>query len=74
MKRNEIIEILIEDRIWDWVYAGNSEGLEEVLYAGFTGFKDYSDKELEQSINDIDKETLKEIMKMLKDKLKQNNS
>lgn len=70
MKRSEMIDILIEDRMAEWVYARNYDGLKEMLYMGFYGFEGYSNKELKRAIDDLDKEEVKKIKKNLKKQTK----
>ncbi len=66
MTRNEIIELLIEDRINEWVHARCDEGLEEILYSGWKGFDDYTDQELQEAFeylceDNFDKENAEKI-------------
>lgn len=70
MTREEMIEILIKDRIGDWVDARNSDGLEFILAHGWKGWDDYTDVELEECIEELcednfDNETAEKI-KILK--------
>ncbi len=69
MTREEKIEILIEDRMWDWVYARNYDGLEECLTVGFKGYENFSDEELDGMLEEI-KDKIEEIKAMLIDKNK----
>lgn len=46
MTRNEIIDVLIQERISYWVFARCYEDLEDVLFDGWKGFNDYTDDEL----------------------------
>jgi hypothetical protein len=50
MKRGEMIEVLIQDRINDWVYASNTGTLVEVLMDGWKGYGDYTYKELKEEL------------------------
>ncbi len=67
LTRQEMIEILIEDRMWDWVYARNYEGLKDMLTIGFNGFENYTDDELKEEIGWIEGK-IGEIKEMLKRK------
>lgn len=63
-----MIEILIKDRVGDWVHAMNHDGLEEVLAFGWKGFDDYTDQELQEAIDELvednfDKKTAEKIKK-----------
>lgn len=49
MTRDEMIELLIEDRINEWVHARMHEGLEEVLFSGWKGYDEYTDEELDEA-------------------------
>lgn len=64
MTREEKIEILIMDRIWDWVYASNSDTLEDWLAYGFKGYDNYSDAELDKALEEID-DKIEEIQAMI---------
>jgi len=64
MTREEKIEILIRDRIWEWVDAHNTDSLEEWLANGFKGFDNLTDQELDESIEEI-KDKVEEIKEML---------
>ena len=46
MTRREMIEVLIEDRLTEWVFARNYDGLEEILWDGWKGYGGYTDEEL----------------------------
>lgn len=60
MTRNEMINALIEDRLTDWVYARNTDGLEEILLTGWKGYEDYTDLELKEAFEELDSGTNKE--------------
>lgn len=64
MTREEKIQILIEDRFWDWVYARNYDGLEEMLQIGFKGYDEFTDQELDDALEEIE-EKIEEIKGML---------
>lgn len=61
-----MIEILIKDKVWEWVYAQMTECLEDTLYFGFPGFNSYSDAELKEAIEFLGNEQIKEIEEMIK--------
>lgn len=64
MSREEMIKILIEDKMWEWVYARNYDGLEDWLREGFD---DWANTELKCAINELEEQgTIGEIKKMLK--------
>ena len=68
MTREEMIEILIEDRINDWVRASNTDGLEEILVVGWEGYENYTFHELQEAIealceDNFDEETADKIKK-----------
>lgn len=67
MTREEKIEILIEDRIWEWVYAYCLNGLKDMLRVGFKGFDNYTNKELDEALGEI-KDRIGEIKRLLKRK------
>lgn len=50
MSREEMIEVLIQDRLNDWVFASNCDGLEDVLWEGWKGYGKYTDNELKEEI------------------------
>lgn len=50
MTREEMIEVLIEDRLSEWVFASCYETLEELLWAGFKGYGEYTNDELLEEI------------------------
>lgn len=52
MTREEMIGILTQDRLNDWVHASNTETLEDVLYYGWQGYRDHADEELKAMIDD----------------------
>ncbi len=63
MTRNEMIGILTQDRLNDWVYASNTDMLEDVLFYGWKGYRDYTDGELEECIKDnFDKEDIEALL------------
>ena len=64
MTKEEKIEILIMDRIWDWVYARNSNTLEDWLAYGFKGYDNYTDAELDESLEEIE-DKVEEIQAMI---------
>lgn len=68
MDREEMIEILIQDRIWDWVYAQNTDGLREALRVGYEGWENYTTQELSDAIERIsDKvDMIKEMLSQIK--------
>ena len=53
MKREEMIDLIIEDRINEWVHARCYEGLEEILYVGWTGYTSYTDQELQGTFMEL---------------------
>lgn len=78
MTREEIIDLLIEDCINEWVHAHCYDGLEDVLYFGWKGFNDYTDQELEEVFLELldenfDKEkAMKVSLEQLRIKIKRN--
>lgn len=64
MTREEKIEILIRDRIWEWVDSSNSDSLEEWLAIGFKGFDNFTDQELDEAIEEI-QDKVEQIKEML---------
>lgn len=58
MTRNEMIKALIEDRLTDWVYAQNIDGLEDILISGWKGYEDYTDLELKEAFEELSNENL----------------
>ncbi len=50
LTREEMIEILIQDRFEDWIYASNTDTLEEALWDGWKGYGEYTNKELKDEI------------------------
>ena len=69
MTREEKIEILTMDRIWEWVYASNTESLEEWLALGFKGYDNFTDQELDGEIYEI-RDKVDEIKQMIANKNK----
>lgn len=73
MTRNEMIELLIMNHINDWVFAHNYNSLQEVLTIGWKGYNDYTNKELEEAIEEFDEKQIRDIkntIKMEKEKKK----
>ena len=67
MTRDEMIEILIEDRLTDWVFAHNYEGLEEVLWEGWKGYGKYTDAELKEEIEmHLGQDDIEELQNQIK--------
>lgn len=64
MTREEKIEILIMDRVCDWVYASNSDTLEDWLRYGFKGYDNLTDAELDELLEEI-KDNIEEIQSMI---------
>ena len=54
MTREDMITALIEDRLNDWVFASNTDTLEDALEYGFKGFAEYTDEELKEIIEDFE--------------------
>ncbi len=54
MTRDEIIDVLIEERISYWVFARCYEDLEDVLFDGWKGFNDYTDDELAECLYNVE--------------------
>lgn len=54
MTRDEMITVLIEDKLNEWAFGQNTDSLEERLEYGFKGFGEYSDEELKQMIEDFE--------------------
>lgn len=52
MIREKMIEVLIENRLTEWVFAGCTDSLEELLMFGWKGYEDYTDEELKEAIED----------------------
>ncbi len=50
MTRQEMIDVLIEDRLTEWVFAGNYNSLEYALCDGWKGYDEYTDAELKKEI------------------------
>jgi hypothetical protein len=50
LTREEMIEVLVEDRLSEWVFASNYGTLEELLWAGFKGYGEYTNDELLEEI------------------------
>ncbi len=69
MTRKEKIDILIEGRLWEWVYAHCLDGLEEALLTGFKGYENCTDEELDDSLEEIE-HNIEEIKQMLAKKNK----
>lgn len=70
MTREKMIELLIEDRVWELVYAGgyegDHEGLRMMLTTGFAGFDNYTDKELKETLSKFDYSRIKELEERVK--------
>lgn len=63
MTRDEMINILVEDKLTDWIYARNTEGLTWVLEMGWKGFEDYTNKELKEMIEHMfDEEQVRDLL------------
>ncbi len=62
MKRQQMIEILIENRFGEWIYARCTDSLEEVLRIGWRGFDEYTNRELKEALEDVD---IKECQKLI---------
>lgn len=53
MTRDMMIDILVQDKIHDWVCCENTDGLEDMLCEGCAGFFNWSTKELEEATREI---------------------
>lgn len=62
MTRRKMIEILIEDRLTEWVFAGNYDGLEEFLWDGWKGYGEYTDKELKKELERFEKDDIEKLL------------
>ena len=60
MKKEEMIELLVEDRINEWVHARCHEGLEDILYSGWRGYNNYTDQELNEAFEELLEENFDE--------------
>ncbi len=56
--REQMIDFLIKDKFWDWIFARNTDGLINMLEVGFEGYNNLTDKELEENINYVDVEEI----------------
>lgn len=61
--REQMIDLLIKDKIWDWIFARNDDELIHMLEFGFGGYSNFTDKELKEKIEYVDVE---EIIMMTK--------
>lgn len=73
MTREEKIEILIEDRFWEWIYARCIDGLEDALHEGLKGFDDYTDEELDDALDELGDEKKEEIKGMIAEDIRHND-
>lgn len=64
MSREEMIDILIEDRFWEWIYGRNTDGLEEALVTGWVGFEQYTDEELIEALEGVDIQECKRLIEI----------
>lgn len=69
MTRGKIIDVLTEDRLTDWVYAQNTDGLEEMLMVGWKDYEDYSDQELKEALESLDEDQIKDYLQASKARL-----
>lgn len=74
LTRDEMIQILIEDRLTDWVYARNYDSLEYFLLNGWgtskDGYESYSDNELKEELEDrFDEDQIKDYLKSSKQRI-----
>ena len=60
MTRDQIIQILVEERLTEWVYANNTVPLDDILYYGCKSYDNYTDDELKKEIDEFDEEMIKE--------------
>lgn len=65
MSRKEMIEILIEDRICEWVYARCDDELREAIEFGLLGLDRLTDSELKDQIEDLGEDTVRELKEMI---------
>jgi len=56
MTREEMTELLIEDRFSEWIYARCPEGLEDILHIGWKGYDNYTQQELEEAFLELPEE------------------
>lgn len=73
MTKEEKIEILIEDKFWEWIYARCTDSLEDLLHEGFKGFDNYTDQELDDALDEIGEEKIEEIKGMVADDIRHKN-
>lgn len=65
-----MIDVIIEDRLTEWVFAHSYESLEEVLLFGWKGLVDYTDKELTEIVmGNFDEEQVKDYLESRKRRL-----
>jgi len=72
MTKNEMIDLLIMDRICDWIFARNYDPLKDILLEGFKGYEEYTNEELKDAVENFDDEELEDLKGMLK--LEENRS
>lgn len=48
-----MVDLLVEDRINEWVHANCYESLEYFLYTGMKGFDDYTDEEINEAFGEL---------------------
>lgn len=65
MTRKEMIELLIQARIWECIYARNYDGLKEILLTGFVGLENFTDDELQKMLSEFDGDTIQELKEMV---------
>jgi|GEM_PF-1218668 len=51
--RDEAYQIIINDKLCEFVYAANTDGLEDLLLYGWKSLEEWSDQELEDFIDEL---------------------
>lgn len=68
MNREEMINMLVEDRLTSWVYIQDTFAMEEALRFGWKGFDDYTNDELKAAVSEFDAEEIKELREGLENR------
>lgn len=69
MTRDEMINVLIEHKITDWVYCGMTDMLEEfLLFCAWKPLDSYTDKELTNEVESFGEEQIKEYLESCRER------
>lgn len=78
LTKDEMIQILIEDRLTEWVFASNYNTLEDFLLFGWSngknGYESYTEAELKEELEEFDEEQIKDYLESRKKRINEQDA